>query len=299
MLDLFSQLPAAEFAARAIRPARELGAYEALWARKSTTFKWLADTFSKHPHSLPSDFVSKPDADRHSRMALDRIRAAGIEHFGIRVHGAGDYPATLRDARHPIELLYFQGRWELTASRCVAIAGTRNPSHAGVRRAARLTRQFVKAGFTVVSGLAQGIDTVAHETAIDAGGHTIAVLGTPITGSYPFANQRLQRLIADQFLLISQVPILRHSRQGPHSNRLFFRERNATMSALSEATVIVEAGNNSGSLILGRNALLQRRRLFILDSCFDNPDLTWPAKMVERGAVRIADFDQIAAHGAA
>jgi DNA processing protein len=299
MLDLFSKLAAAEFEARAILPVRELGAYEALWARKSTTFKWLADTFSKHPHSLPSDCVSRADACEHARMALDLIRAAGIEHFGVRVHGAGDYPARLRDARHPIELLYFQGNWDLTASRCVAIAGTRHPSHAGVRRAAQLTRQVVEAGFTVVSGLAQGIDTVAHETAIDAGGHTIAVLGTPITGCYPSANRRLQQRIADQFLLISQVPILRHSRQSPQSNRLFFRERNATLSALSEATVIVEAGDTSGSLILGRHALLQKRRLFILDRCFENPDLTWPAKFVELGAIRLAHVDQIAAHLAA
>ena len=232
-------------------------------------------------------------------MVLDSIRAAAIENIGIRVHGDSDYPATLRDAVHPCALLYFLGRWNLAASRCVAIAGTRQPSAAGVRRAVKLTRQFVQAGFTVVSGLALGIDTVAHETAIDAGGHTIAVLGTPITGCYPFANRRLQQRIAEQFLVISQVPILRYSRQSVQRNRLFFRERNATMSALAEAVVIVEAGNTSGALVLGRNALLQRRKLFILDSCFRHPDLTWPARFVEQGAVRIADFDEIWAHVAA
>jgi DNA processing protein len=296
MHDLFSNLPAADVEARAILPARELGAYEALWAREDTTFKSLADTFGKHPGSLPSDFVSNTDAGRYSQMALGSIRAAGIEHVGIRVHGDGEYPAKLRDAEHPLELLYFLGKWNLAASRCVAIAGTRHPSDTGVRRAAKLTRRFVKAGFTVVSGLAQGIDTVAHETAIDAGGHTIAVLGTPITGCYPSANQRLQQRIADQFLAISQVPIIRHSHQSPQSNRLFFRERNATMSAMTEAAVIVEAGNTSGSLILGRHALLQQRKLFILDNCFHDPQLTWPATFVERGAVRIADFDEIWAH---
>ena len=299
MLDLFSNLAAADFEARAVVPARELGAYEALWSREGATFKSLADWFGKHPGSVPSDFVSNADAGQYSRMTLSSIRAVGIRHFGIRVHGAGEYPAQLRDAEHPVELLYFQGNWDLTASPCVAIAGTRNPSDAGVRRTAKLTRQFVAAGFTVVSGLAQGIDTVAHETAIDAGGHTIAVLGTPITGCYPPANQRLQQRIADQFLLISQVPIIRHSRQSPRSNRLFFRERNATISAMTAVTVIVEAGNTSGSLILGRNALLQQRKLFILDSCFHDPQLTWPAKFVERGAVRIADFDEIWAHVAA
>jgi len=299
MHDLFCNLPAADVAARAILPAHELGAYEALWTRKGTSFKSLAATFSEHPGSLPSDFVSNADACQYSRMALDGIRAAGIEHIGIRVHGDGDYPATLRDAVHPVALLYFLGRWNLVASRCVAIAGARHPSDAGVRRAATLTRQFVKAGFTVVSGLALGIDTVAHETAIDAGGQTIAVLGTPITGCYPSANRRLQQRIAEQYLSISQVPLIRHSRQSLQRNRLFFRERNATMSALAEAVVIIEAGNTSGSLILGRNALLQKRKLFILDSCFRHPDLTWPARFVERGAVRIADFDEIWVHVAA
>ena len=136
----------------------------------------------------------------------------------------------------------------------------------------------------------------AHTAAIEAGGSTIAVLGTPITSCYPPANSDLQKRIADQFLVISQVPIVRYSRQGPHGNRLFFPERNATMSALTEATVIVEAGNTSGTLIQARHALQQRRKLFILESCFRNPQLTWPAKFVERGAIRVAEFEEIKAH---
>jgi DNA processing protein len=299
MNDLFFHSAAGDFQARAIAPARELGAYEALWAQEGTTFKSLADMFSKHPGSLPSDFVSEVDASQYSRMALGTIRAARIRHFGIRVHGAGEYPAKLRDAEHPIELLYFQGNWDLTSSRCVAIVGTRHPSAEGVRRAAKLARQFVKEDFTVVSGLAQGIDTVAHETTIEAGGNTVAVLGTPITSSYPPQNKALQQHIADEFLVISQVPIVRHSRQSPKGNRLFFPERNVTMSAMTEATVIVEAGNTSGTLIQARSALIQKRKLFILESCFHNPELTWPAKFVERGAVRVAEFEEIRAQLAA
>jgi DNA processing protein len=295
MNDLFSQPAAVDFQARAIVPARELGAYEALWAKEGTTFKSLAEMFNKHSGSLPSDFVSEADAGQYSRIALGTIRAADIRYFGIRVHGAGEYPAKLRDAEHPIELLYFQGNWDITSSRCVAIVGTRHPSDEGVRRAAKLARQFVKEGFTVVSGLAQGIDTVAHETTIEAGGNTVAVLGTPITSCYPPQNKVLQRRIADEFLVISQVPIVRHSRQSPKGNRLFFPERNVTMSAMTEATVIVEAGNTSGTLIQGRSALMQKRKLFILESCFHNPELTWPARFVERGAIRVAEFEEIRA----
>jgi DNA processing protein len=297
MTDLFSPTTqAVDFQARAVMPARELGAYEALWAREGTTFKTIAETFRQHPGAVPSDFVSRPECEQYSRLALGTIRAAGIKHFGIRVHGAGEYPERLRDAEHPVELLYFQGNWDLTSTRCVAIVGTRNPSEEGIRRAAKLTPHFVSAGFTVVSGLAQGIDTVAHTTAIEARGQTIAVLGTPITSSYPPANERLQRQIADEFLVISQVPIVRYSRQGPNGNRLFFPERNVTMSALTEATVIVEAGNTSGTLIQARHALRQKRKLFILDSNFKKPDLTWPAKYAELGAVRVSEFEDIRVH---
>jgi DNA processing protein len=129
---------------RAVIPGRELGAYEALWAREGTSFKTVADTFRKHPGSISSDFVPPGEAEQYSRMALGTIREAGIRQFGIRVHGAGDYPLKLRDAQHPIELLYFQGNWDITHSRCVAIIGTRHPTEAGKRRAAKLARSFVK-----------------------------------------------------------------------------------------------------------------------------------------------------------
>src|SRR5271170_5403756 len=167
MSDLFSPTVAADFEARAVMPARELGAYEALWAREGTTFRTIADAFRQHPGSVPSDFVSRADAEQYARIALGTIRAAHIKHFGIRVHGAGEYPAKLRDAQHPVELLYYQGNWDITSTPCVAIVGTRKPSEEGVRRAAKLARYFAKDGFTVVSGLAQGIDTVAHTNAIE------------------------------------------------------------------------------------------------------------------------------------
>lgn len=297
MADLFKNTAvSADVEERAIVPARELGAYEALWARSGASFKSLADIFRSHPGSVPSDFVPQAEAEHFARLALDSIRKAGIKQFGIRIHGAGEYPLQLREAAHPVELLYYQGNWDIASTRCVAIVGTRNPSEEGRRRAARLATRFARASFTVVSGLAQGIDTAAHSAAIEAGGLTIAILGTPITASYPPQNASLQQKIAADFLLISQVPIVRYSRQSAHGNRLFFPERNATMSALTQATVIVEAGNTSGTLIQARHALQQKRKLFILDSCFRNRELIWPAKFLERGAIRVAEFEQIISH---
>lgn len=297
MRDLFSDIPALE--ARAISPQRELGAYEALWAQEGTSYKSLAQMFRQRPGAVPSDFVVPADAEKHARLALSAIKDAGIKHFGVRVHGAGEYPERLRDAENPVEFLYFQGNWDIASTRCVAVVGTRHPSAEGEKRAAKLTRLLVGQQFTIVSGLAQGIDTVAHRTAIDAGGQTIAIAGTPITSAYPAQNEALQQKIADDFLLISQVPIVRYSRQTFRGNRLFFPERNITMSALTEATIIVEAGETSGTLIQARHALQQRRKLFILDSCFRNPALSWPHKFLERGAIRVSAFEEIADHLAA
>lgn len=289
----------ADFADRAISPKRELGAYEAMWARDGAWFKSIAESFRAHTGATPSDFVSKADIERYSRLALGAIREAGVKHFGVRIHGAGEYPQKLRDADHPIELLYFQGLWDLVNTPCVAVVGTREPSEEGKARAAKLARLLVADGYTIVSGLARGIDTVAHTTAISAGGFTIAVLGTPITESYPPENRELQQLIADKYLVISQVPIVRYSMQNVRANRYFFPERNVTMSALTEGTIIVEAGETSGTLVQARHALKQGRKLFILESCFQNPSLSWPATFAQQGAIRVADYDDIKRHLAA
>src|SRR5216684_1011562 len=172
--DLLSQgTSAADVPHRAVSPEFELGAYEALWARQETGLKSIAQAFGAHPGAIPSDFVPKAEIEKYSRAGLVAIRDAGIEHFGVRVHGTTDYPARLRDADHPVGLLYFQGNWELVNTRCVAVIGTREPTLEGKLRAAKLARLLVADGFTVVSGLARGIDTVAHTTAIEAGGCTI------------------------------------------------------------------------------------------------------------------------------
>jgi DNA processing protein len=299
--DLFSQAAAAtpDFASRAVCPRRELGAYEALWARQGTSFKSLAETFREHKGAIPSDFVSQAEIEKHSRLALGAIREAGIRRFGVRINGAGDYPQRLRDADHPIELLYFQGLWDLINTPCIAIIGTREPSEAGKLRAAKLARLLVADGYTIVSGLARGIDTVAHTSAIEAQGFTIAVLGTPITECYPPENRALQRQIAAEHLLISQVPIVRYSWHDPRANRHFFPERNATMSALTKATIVVEAGERSGALVQARHALRQGRKLFILESCFRNPALSWPCAFAQQGAIRVADYKDVRKHLAA
>jgi DNA processing protein len=284
-----------DFEARAVSPLRELGAYEALWDKPETTFKTLSEKFAARPNAVPSDFVPPSKASEYAEFVQRRFHEAEVKRFGVRVHGAGEYPQKLRDAAHPIELLYYQGWWDLVDSRSIAIVGTRTPTDEGVARTARLVKALVKDGFTIVSGLATGIDTAAHETAIAAGGRTIAVIGTPLSYAYPKENAALQRRIADEFLLITQVPVKRWEKQDYRKNRFFFPERNITMSALTQATVIVEAGETSGTLIQARAALHQRRKLFILDNCFRR-GLTWPQKFAEKGAIRVMDYDDIRKH---
>ena len=285
-----------DFETRAVSPFLEMGAYEALWEDKKASFKSLSQRFKTKPDAIPSDFVSEHKALELAGLVKQSFEEAEVRRFGVLVHGAGEYPGRLRDAAYPVELLYFQGWWDLAESRSIAVVGTRNPTPEGVDRARRMVRELVKDKFTVVSGLAAGIDRVAHETAIKEGGHTIAVLGTPLSHYYPKENTDLQRQIAEKFLVISQVPLRRYESQDHRFNRSFFPERNATMSALTEATIIIEAGETSGTLIQARAALKQGRKLFILDSCFLNPKLTWPAKFAAKGAIRVKEYEDVLQH---
>ena len=283
--------------ARPISPYRELGAYEALWTEKPASFKWIAEKFSEHPGSLPSDFIPETEALKYAQEARSILGEAGVHHFGVIIHGATEYPEKLRGAEYPIELVYFQGWWDLIDSKSVAVVGTRGPSDEGQARARKLVRHLVEDNFTIVSGLAKGIDTVVHKTTIETGGRTIAVIGTPLSLRYPKENTSLQDRIAKEHLLVSQVPIVRYQQaKNPTVNRFFFVERNITMSALTLATIIIEAGETSETLVQARHALKQGKKLFVLESNFTNPTLTWPAKFEQQGAIRVRDYEDIRKH---
>lgn len=269
-----------------------MGAYEFLWMKSRQTFKTMADLF-RGKDAVPSDFVLPEVAERFATDATEILRSAKVERFGVRLNGTGDYPDRLRDAKNPVELLYFQGWWDLVETRCVAVVGTRNPSDSGMAQTVRLVQQLVDDGYTIVSGLAAGIDTVAHRTSIACRGRTIAVLGTPLSKTYPHENSELQMEIARDHLLVSQVPVVRYLQQDWRYNRAFFPQRNVTMSALTAATIIVEASDTSGTLMQAKAAIQQNRKLFILDACFDDPALKWPREYEKLGAIRVSDYRDI------
>ena len=138
-----------------------------------------------------------------------------------------------------------------------------------------------------MSGLAEGIDTAAHEAAIRHGGSTVAVLGTPLDKSYPARNSELQETIMRNHWAISQFPV------GYPTQPKNFVIRNRTMALISDASIIVEAGETSGSLHQGWEALRLGRQLFISERITSNTSLKWPKKMIDYGAVGLTEFDEI------
>ena len=276
-----------------ISPKLEIGAFEALWDNDISSFKQLRDKLKNEHASLASELVNPETALQFYKKTIDRLNKSGVESFGVRIDGTSDYPNKLHDADHPLFLLYFQGMWDLAFAPGIAVVGTRKPSEHGKIRAKKLVTKLVEKGYTIYSGLASGIDTIAHRTALAIGGRTVAVIGTPLSHNYPKENFDLQKEIATKHLLVSQVPVIRYDQNNPKFNRFYFPERNKTMSAMSEATVIVEAGETSGTLIQAGAALKQGRKVFILNNCFENPALSWPQKLEQKGAIRVRECEDI------
>ena len=270
-----------------VEPAHEMGAFEALWANGISSFKQLHDKLHSSSSALPGAFINSKEAKIFYKKAVDALHASGIEHFGIRVDQTVDYPDKLHDADYPLSFLYYQGDWNLVYTPGIAVVGTRHPSEAGITRTRKLVKALVDAGYTIYSGLAAGIDTIAHTTAIECAGRTVAVLGTPLNVPYPKENAALQAHIAKEHLVISQAPIVAYSEKGIDITRFFFPERNKTMAALSDATIIIEAGETSGTLIQAKAALKQGRKVLILNNNFENTTLRWPQQLEKKGAIRI------------
>ena len=187
------------------------------------------------------------------------------------------------EARNAPAELYAAGPMHIPIPRPrVAIVGSRKATPQGLEDADLITRILVEKGVTIVSGLAKGIDAAAHRAAIRAGGQTIAVLGTPLDKTYPAENAELQDEIITNHLAISQF------RLGSRVFKSNFLLRNRTMALIADASVIVQAGDSSGSLHQGWEALRLGRPLFIWGPIFET-SLRWPQEMVKYGAVKLSD----------
>lgn len=188
-----------------------------------------------------------------------------------------EFPRRLRASPRKPPLLFVAGSM-LGDSDAVAVIGTRQPTTDGRRRTRAIVRRLVSEGVTVVSGLAAGIDTEAHEAAIAHGGRTVAVLGNGLDHCYPRQNAQLQRRIASDGAVVSQF----WPEERP--NRRSFPMRNGVMAGLTTATLIVEASALSGTRIQARLALAQSRTVLLLESVLEQD---WARELAERPGVRV------------
>lgn len=188
-------------------------------------------------------------------------------------------PLNRYERKHAPEKLYLTGPLKVPfeAPR-ISVVGTRSPSDEGVTFTRELVKRLVEKGIIVVSGLAKGIDTEAHTTAIESGGQTVAVLGTPLDRFYPPENRKLQQLIMEKHLAVSQFPF------GHNTHRSDFVKRNRTMALISDATIIVEAEDGGGTLSQGWEAIRLKRPLFLAPFLLERRDLEWPDRMLDYGA---------------
>lgn len=201
---------------------------------------------------------------------------------GIRVLTVLDdeYPENLRAVHDRPALIFSVGELNPGDRRAVAVIGSRRASQAGIDCAVTVAKNLIGSGYTVISGLAAGIDTAAHATALECGGRTVAVLGTGLLRCYPSQNADLQRRIGSDGALLSQF----WPEEAP--SRKTFPMRNAVMSGLALATVIIEAGPTSGARIQARHALGHGRPLLLLESLLDQP---WAQELSRRPGIHVVN----------
>jgi len=218
------------------------------------------------------EFVIPRDEIAREMELLERLEVTVITRWDPA------YPAHLKEIYDPPALLFVRGRISEQDSRAVAVVGTRNPSRYGLEMTERIAKDLACAGVTLVSGLARGIDTACHRVALREGGRTIGVLGCGIDVTYPRENKSLIEEIVQSGAVITEF------RPGvPPLATNFFR-RNRIVSGLSRGVVVVEAADNSGSLITANHAVDQNRDVFAVPGNVLNLRSRGPHRLLKQGA---------------
>ncbi len=220
--------------------------------------------------------------DRQPLNPLDLLHQHERENPNFWTPADPDYPRLLLETPDPPALLYYQGKVERLENQgttpLVAIVGTRDPSDYGRRWTRRLTTTLAQSGFTVVSGLAEGIDAEVHRSCISLNGRTLAVLGTGVDVTYPWSNRHLQQQVSEHGLLLSEYPA------GTQPDRTHFPRRNRIIAGLSRATLVMEAPVRSGGLITAHLANEYGRDVYILPGSLDNPKAIGCLHLLSKGA---------------
>lgn len=197
------------------------------------------------------------------------------------------YPSRLKEISDAPPLLYVRGAWTPDDEWSVAVVGTRRATAYGRQAAEEFARGLASNRVTVVSGLARGIDTVAHRTALDAGGRTVAVLANGLDTIYPPENARLAEQIAEQGALITDYPL------GTKPRADFFPRRNRIMSGVALGTLVVEGDYKSGAMITAKFALEQDREVFVVPGSIFSPQSRGPLSLLKDGAIPAARTEDI------
>ncbi|MBM3925794.1 MAG: DNA-protecting protein DprA [SAR202 cluster bacterium] len=219
-----------------------------------------------------------PDAE------MDALAKAGID--ALTWHD-DSYPKRLKEIPDPPPVLFVKGRIEAIDERSIAVVGTRKATAYGREAAHELTSDLAKNSITIVSGMARGIDSVAHKAALDAGGRTIAVLANGLDIIYPPENAPLFKEIAEKGAVISEQPL------GERPNPQLFPRRNRLMSGMTLGTLVVEAGKGSGTLWTVRHALEQNREVFCVPGSIFSPASWGTNLLIQEGAKLVIDYRDI------
>ena len=198
-----------------------------------------------------------------------------------------DYPQFLKRIDDPPPLLYVRGEINELDDLSIAIVGGRSASYYGTSQASRFARDFATRRVTVVSGLARGIDTAAHKAALEAGGRTLAVVGSGLLDIYPPENERFVHEIAESGAVISEFPL-----ETPGRARNF-PQRNRVISGLSLGVLVIEATKKSGSLITARLALEQGREVLALPGKVDSELSEGPHELIRQGAHLVSEPEHV------
>lgn len=229
---------------------------------------------------LISDWESSVDIIEEQR----RMKEHGISLLTLEDES---YPPALREIHDPPFLLYIKGDIRPSDAAALGVVGSRRTTHYGKEQARKLSFQLARAGFCIISGLARGIDTAAHEGALAAEGRTIAVLGSGIGNIYPPENAALADKIAENGAVISEFPVL----YVP--DKQSFPLRNRIVSGMSQGLLVVEAPARSGSLITANQALEQGRAVFAVPGPIDRPTSEGCNRLIRQGATLVCSARDI------
>jgi DNA processing protein len=197
------------------------------------------------------------------------------------------YPPRLREIFDPPVVLFARGRIDLLQSLMLGIVGTRRPTAYGVGATERLSADLAQAGLTIVSGMARGIDTAAHKSALSVGGDTIAVFGCGVDNVYPAENRKLADELAVKGLLLSEFPMC--SPAYPQN----FPVRNRIISGMSAGVLIAEGAQYSGSAITARMAMEQQREVFAIPGSIMSKMSWGPNLLIKEGAKLVQDWNDV------